>query len=74
MEICSVNLEETGKGTNLRFLGNGIESCGLACITWRVSAVRKDSALESLCLLVEGKITGEGGQRRRRKKHTSSCP
>lgn len=36
--------------------GSGIESCGSAWITWRVSAVRKDSALGPR------KIAGEGGR------------
>jgi hypothetical protein len=48
--VCSMNLEERGEGTNLGFLGNGIESCGLACVTWRVRAVRRDPALEPPCL------------------------
>lgn len=32
MEVCSLNLEERREGTDLGFLGNGIESCGLACV------------------------------------------
>lgn len=62
MEIRSQNLEESGEGTYLGFLGTGIQSGGLVHITWRVITVRKDSALEPKCSEIEGKIAGEGGR------------
>lgn len=51
VEMPSSNLPYKFGGNKSGVPGSGTESCGLACIAWRGSAVRKDSALElPLCL------------------------